>query len=515
MLLFTKMFIVDYFLNKSSLPVYDGVMNEKIQITRYLNFKGDFSFKQRLFQAYYEFIGNPVNAIFNTIVILVNPKMLVNDFDVQLRALFTISILFFTLERFMNLRGLAKYICILCLFCFPLFNHFRFGLMTYVPDLTSGVLLISGYLNLLIFIKNHKVKYFILSLILVFLSIGFRFNFFVYVFLVFFPYIFPLYNIIIKKNIRSKMLYLLIVIGFLFLCFSYIYIHLDFFLNYYKSPAVYAETNLTISIVDIFNYFKRELGWTFLFLLLTFFLINNLSQENSENSKINFFNNLKLAYPFLVLFSFLIFFLNASNQPHVFSFLFTTSLPLASIKLSFFNRFKNIISECKLKIIGLFVLIFSISGFTYQLKYDYKKELNSDGLILAEKIDEELKFLKRKKYFIIFDAALETPLDVYFYRKTKIWNNNQLQFYFTDWHLYGLSNSLDLDELKMQYISKINEIKPDLIFMNVEELNLVRSRNLSIDLNNEIKKFVKGSKAYYNKGYFYYNNQLIATYKRK
>jgi hypothetical protein len=311
------------------------------------------------------------------------------------------------------------------------------------------------------------------------------------------------------------MLYLLIVIGFLFLCFSYIYIHLDFFLNYYKSPAVYAETNLTISIVDIFNYFKRELGWTFLFLLLTFFLINNLSQENSENSKINFFNNLKLAYPFLVLFSFLIFFLNASNQPHVFSFLFTTSLPLASIKLSFFNRFKNIISECKLKIIGLFVLIFSISGFTYQLKYDYKKELNSDGLILAEKIDEELKFLKRKKYFIIFDAALETPLDVYFYRKTKIWNNNQLQFYFTDWHLYGLSNSLDLDELKMQYISKINEIKPDLIFMNVEELNLVRSRNLSIDLNNEIKKFVKGSKAYYNKGYFYYNNQLIATYKRK
>ena len=514
-MVFTKMFIVDDFLNHYSLPVYDGVMNEKIQILRYLSFKGDFSFKQRLFQAYYEFVGNPVNAIFNVLVILISPKMLVNDFDVYLRAFFTITILFFTLDKFLNLKSSVKYTCIFTLFCFPLFNNFRFGLMTYIPDLTSGVLLMSGYINMLIFIKNQRFNNFVLALIFAFLSIGFRFNFFVYVFLIYSPFVFPLIKIILKKELKHTLKYLFIISVFLFLTFIYIYLHLDFFFSYYNRPAVYSETNLIISIVDIYNYFKRELGWTFLLILLTIFLINNLSQENSDNSKVNFSYNIKLAYPFLIVFSFLVFYLNAYNQPHVFSFLFFTLLPLAFIKLSIFNRFKNILSENKLKVIGLLVLFFSTLGFTYQLKYDYKKELTRDGLILAEKIDKELKFYRRKKYFILFDTALEIPLDVYFFRKTKIWNDNQLKFYFTDWHLYEFSNKLDLEELKKHYISKINDIKPDLIFMNVKELNIVKSRQLSIDLNNEIKKYVKSSDKYINKGYFYYNHQLIATYKRK
>ena len=67
--------IYDLF-TKDYLPVFDGVMYEKNQILRYLSFKGNFSFLERINQVIYEFIGNPVSGGFNSILILLNPNFL-------------------------------------------------------------------------------------------------------------------------------------------------------------------------------------------------------------------------------------------------------------------------------------------------------------------------------------------------------------------------------------------------------------------------------------------------------
>ena len=81
--------IYDMFSEKY-LPVFDGVMYENKQIIRYLNFKDNFSFLERINQAIYEFTGNPVSGGFNSFLILLDPNFLINDIDIALRAIFAV-----------------------------------------------------------------------------------------------------------------------------------------------------------------------------------------------------------------------------------------------------------------------------------------------------------------------------------------------------------------------------------------------------------------------------------------
>ena len=60
--------------DESNIPVYDGVMNEKNQITSYIRFKNNFKLLERLNQVVYEFKGNPLSAGFSCMIALINPE---------------------------------------------------------------------------------------------------------------------------------------------------------------------------------------------------------------------------------------------------------------------------------------------------------------------------------------------------------------------------------------------------------------------------------------------------------
>ncbi len=512
LIVLVKMYVVADFLDNNSLPVYDGVMNEKLQIDRYLNFNNDFSFKQRIIQAYYEFKGNPVTSVFNVLVIIINPQMLVNDLDVYLRALFVLLVLLFTLNKFLTSRINFKIAIVFIVFLFPLFNNFRFGLMTYVPDLSSGVLLMCAYLNLMIFLKVQKINYFLIGFSLIFLAVGFRFNFFVYSSIIFLPLIIPITKVILNKEIKKILFYLVFILLFLFVCIFYVKTHFDFFYSYYKRPAVYAETNLMMSLKDIFYYFFRELKISFLWILVSILILNNRSKSEVKS---NLTQNLLLIYPFLSVFLFLTFYMNAYNQPHVFSFLFFLLIPVAFVRTRYLNNLIQMISPRLIYVIVVLTVFFSTTSFFNNLKFDYKKELCPDGLKLAHTIDLHLKNSPSKKYFILFDTALEIPLDVYFFRKTHIWNDNQLRFYFTDWHLYTYSKTLNVDEITSYYINQLNAIKPTLIFVNSNSLNLDPSRAIAMKVNKLVGEYVKNSVMYVKVDSFYYNKRLINTYKKR
>ena len=71
---------------ENNLPVFDGVMNEFDQIRRFEKFNDDFSFIERYNQAVYEYKGNILSPAFSAFITAVFPSMLVNDWDIILRA---------------------------------------------------------------------------------------------------------------------------------------------------------------------------------------------------------------------------------------------------------------------------------------------------------------------------------------------------------------------------------------------------------------------------------------------
>jgi hypothetical protein len=503
--------MVHNFFDNTSLPVFDGVMNEKNQIFRFLNFKGDYSLKQRIIQAYLEFKGNPVTAGFNIPVILISPISLANDIDIYVRAILVLFILFWTLNKFIDSeKGVIKLITIYFIANFPLFYHYRFGLLTYVPDLISGVILFCSYLNLLLFYRDEKIIYFVNCLWMIFIAIAFRFNFFAYVGILFLPFLYSTFKLIYTKKRKELKKYIVLISIFFVLLSVYIAEHFDAFMRYYNRPATYEKSSLASSITFFNDYLNYELGAAFIVSFIFLLILNNCFTKH-------FFSitkwNLVLIYPFLSLFSFLIIYLHAGNQPHVFAFLFFFSVPLTFVKIPFLN-FTNFFKP-KYTYIGMLVLgfVFNLSFFYKKMHTDYKSELNNDGLILAQRIEKEFKNKSVKKYFIMFDAALEIPLDVYFFKKTSVWNDNKLRFYFTDWDYYGISTTLNVQEIKEYYIRNIINQKPKLIFINDGKLELGEGRELASVINDSVKNFIITSKLYTKVDRFYYNNRLINTYK--
>ena len=74
----------------------------------------------------------------------------------------------------------------------PVFHHFRYGLVTYIPELSSALLLMSGVISFTIFKIINKSIYIYIGILLMYASVIFRMNFVVYVFFIF---VFSLWNI--------------------------------------------------------------------------------------------------------------------------------------------------------------------------------------------------------------------------------------------------------------------------------------------------------------------------------
>ena len=494
------------------LPVFDGVMYEKTQILRYLSFKGNFSFIERINQAIYEFKGNPVSGGFNAILILFNPTFLINDYDLLLKSILALTLLFASINFFFNFKKHIYFVGICVLICqAPIFYHFRIGLSTYVPDLFSSLILASSYFFALSYLKYNKIHFLSIALLLIILSVVSRFNFFVFSFLVYLP-LFPSVYLQIKKlNFKNKKILVHISIFLLSLLFLFFYVLYNFndFINYYTKPASYASVSFTSSLNSILIYFKEELGVVFALILITILLIVNSIYYKNDFNTITYLNYY-LILPFLILFVFLTLILKATNQPHVFSILVVFLFPVSFIKIPFFLSIKVFVGS--LVFIALTCSFYRYFQF-YNTVSSYSLKINS--LDIAKKIDFFTNNEKEKSYFILYDTAQEIPLDVYFFKKNKIYTTNDLKFYFTDWDYYDIDKRLDLRKIAMFYKNQIMVQKPKIIVLNEYKLILGKDRRLAENLNNVLVQYVKNSVNYKKVGEQFVDKKKLVFYKLK
>ena len=492
------------------LPVFDGVMYEKTQILRYLSFKGNFSFIERINQVIYEFKGNPVSGGFNAILILFNPNFLINDYDLLLKSILALILLFTSIKFFFNFQSRIYFVGICVLISqVPIFYHFRIGLSTYVPDLFSSLILASSYFFTLSYIKYNKIPFLSISFLLIILSVVSRFNFFVFSFLVYLPLIPAIFLQIKKLNIKNKQNLIHISISLLSLLFLFFYVFYNFndFLNYYMKPASYASVSFTSSLNSILIYFKEELGVVFALILITILLIVN-SIYNKNDFKTITYLNYYLILPFLILFVFLAFILKATNQPHVFSILVVFLFPVSFIKIPFFSSIKVFVGS--LFFITLICSFYRCFQF-YNTVSSFALKINS--LDIAKKIDFFTNNEKEKSYFILYDTAQEIPLDVYFFKKNKIYTTNDLKFYFTDWDYYDIDKRLDLRKIAMFYKNQIIVQKPKIIVLNEYKLILGKDRRLAENLNKVLVQYVKNSVNYKKVGEQFVDKKKLVFYK--
>lgn len=485
--------IYDLFM-KDYLPVYDGVMYEKNQILRYLAFKGDFSFMERINQVIYEYMGNPVSGGFNSFLILLNPNFLINDYDIWIKSVIGLFLLFTSIKLFFDFENKFYYLAICLLISqVPILYHFRIGLSTYVPDLFSSILLLSSYFFTLSFVKKNKISFFTISILLVVFSVISRFNFFVFTFLVYLPIIPAIFNQLKSINYRkSNTIIHIIIITFsiLFLAF-YVYYNFHDFLNYYAKPATYATVTVSTSLQSILSYFNEELGVAFILILITILvLVNRIIYKNNNFSPFKKLNRL-LILPFVFLFIFLVFILNATNQPHVFSILVIFLIPIAFIKIPFQLSGKTLYF-----ILFLVTITFSSARYIKFYNSVTHRGLKINTLDLAKNIDRLSKYDRKKSYFILFDTAQEIPLDIYFYKKYHVFNNNNIKFYFTDWDYYDIDKNLNINNIVALYKKQILSQKPKIIVVNEYKLKLGKDRRLAEKINQTLNQFVEKSLNY-------------------
>jgi hypothetical protein len=510
--IFTKAYFIYNYLLKNSLPVYDGVMYEKNQILRYFLFKQNFSFIERYNQIIYEFSGNHVSSIFNILCIIFNPNLLINDTDIIIRGIISILILFYSIHLYVNKQVKSSSLIILSISAFPIFFHYRFGIFTYIPDLISGIMLLSSYLYTLIFLRVNKIRFLIYSIILICLAIGFRFNFFVYTSIIFFPI---LIKIIIKivefKMIKSNKFKLTIIIISIILIGLYIKYHFNAFIDYYGRDAKYAEISLFTSFKSLNEYILNEVNLLFLVTLVT---INIILNSYFYDSKI-VINNKLLIYPFTSFFLFLTFFLNATNQPHVFSALFIFLIPIAFVKNNIFNFGKKVNNLFFITmLITVNILINSICFF-YKFQNIQQNEIDNSGILLAKKIDQLTNYKKNKKYFMIFESALEIPMDVFFFKKYKEFSENKLKYYYTDFDFYSIDKTLNINNIKDYYISNLKITKPELLIINKKPIDLDKTKKIGSKLNIILNQYIISDTNYNYLSSMNYKNKKILFYKRK
>jgi hypothetical protein len=197
-----------------------------------------------------------------------------------------------------------------------------------------------------------------------------------------------------------------------------------------------------------------------------------------------------------------------------FHFFFIFSFLIGFIRINW-NKDYFPITTKKILVLITISILWSTWNYYQKISFEYKKELTHDGLKLAKLIEKYSESKQQMKYFILFDTSLEIPLDVYFFRKNQIWNDNQLKFYFTDWDFYGISKTLNQKEILKYYINKINTIKPKLIFVNQNNLQLGQSRMLAVRINNDLKNHISNNSNYHYKDKFIYNHQLISVFMLK
>jgi hypothetical protein len=475
---------------KHSLPVYDGVMYEKQQILRFLAFKGNFSPIERYNQFIYELTGNPVSGGFTSLTCLINPKWLENGSNIYVRSFF--AMLVFLGALYLWLRNRVKTIFLFIILFLttqlPIFYHFRFGLGSYVPDVPAALNLISSYmLSLLVLEKKINFKWLFFVPLLLTIAFFSRYNFYAYSVLLFVVLIPSIVKFIRNERLtKERLFFILVFVGFLLIWISYGVLHFESFINYCAKPAEYQKVNLGTSLSDFWDYLISIHGWTSLLVVCFMagcFVIGKTENYDKEKSVRRLFLS---CYPAIVLFLFLYFTLNATNQPHVNS-AFCVVLLVAVLGL--FDSIKwRLPVENKFFFGGYLVVILGVLGWFYMerldsfSKTDKGTELN---MRLFRYIEKE--WPQKPRYFFTHDTQLEIPFDVAYFRKNHVWLDNKLKFYFTDWNFYDIDPALDRDNITSYYLKEIELIKPQIITFPIVDTKEFGKNKLTIEVRRNLK----------------------------
>lgn len=470
---------------KNNIPVFDGVMNEKNQINSYLRFKDDFSLKNRYSQVIYEFLGNQLSAGFGCILALIYPKSLSNDIDILLRTFISIYIFCFSVFKLLQKNGFntnAIFLMISSIFIIPLFYDYRTGITTYVPEISSGLFLFAGFIQLIFFKENNQFKNYIFGLILFALALFSRFNFFVYEIILLLPFTI----IIIKKHISTNKLklfaYSLFSISFFSFYFIYVAQHLAFFQSYYLKPVIYENTSALLSIQHFFSFSKVQLSYLILIFVLLILIFAKFKVDFNYKS-----TSMLFIYQFSFFSIFFLLYMKAS-QPHIFA-LFTLSIVFLVLGV-ITPKYKEILQNKIFVTIG-YSIIFLLLVLNLQNKDKSYKEYKLPNYV-SKYVSNKVEKNKDYKILNCFEEQLEVPLFVNVFHKTQVPMNTNLKFYFHDWNYFDIDNKLNFKSISKLYISQITE-NINLVVIDKKLNKKIKPYKNACYLNRKILSFLSNS----------------------
>lgn len=468
-------------------PIYDGVMYDYQQIRRYESFQNDFSLLNRFNQSIYEFRGNPISGIYSAFLTFVSPSFLVSKWDIFIRSF--IGVFLFSISFYLYFKNFLheKWVLVLLpiLFQLPYFYHYRTGLGSSVPELISVIYLMSGFLFILSGIYRINEKYISLGLVIMFFSVLFRFNFFVYLVLLSFPLCFYLLYEwrFFSKYKRKRILWSLIL--FLLVFSGYVSFYFSSFINYYTKGS-YAFTTLSISFYFMLSVFKEYFGYIGIFIFILIIYGNlvfkrELAIEKKQQKYI------LLVFPFIIFFSFIILYLKSTNVPHIISimaFLFT----LAYISLKFNCRYFSHSKRLSLLLMGLVVV-----GLVFFNLYSIQKQEPIDQYVSQKRVvsylSSKLKNKPALKFRCFYDSSIEIPIIVALYAKSNIFYPFHSGFNVQD-IFYPNSTDFHVKEL----LTSLNDV--DIVIINSTSNNKIQIGDKALVIQNKLRYFLQNNSKY-------------------
>lgn len=479
---------------ENNIPVYDGVTYEKKQIEQFERFKGNYSLWKKNTEFHYQMMMNTVDAGYVCFLIYTAPQWLANDYDVLIRSFLCLFIFSITLYHFLSYlyeKSLVRLTIILLILQLPLFYNERFGLSSYIAEIPSALLLLSGYIHVLIFFRNNKIFNLLLGVLLMAIPIFFRLNFIVYSCLFMIPLAWGILKRVVRLSNLNKLIFIVFssfLIGILFVYFTK---YFDYFISYYITPEVKWEGygDVFAAFSSFLMNFINQLGLLG-FILIAFILVIPKKVIFEEP-----ISKLLLVSPFIIHFCIIIFVNKAAHVPHVitamtvFSVLFLFSIP--QIKSFDMNKTRLVLVMLLIVVTGTFTFYTSLNRAKTTLP-----QLEASNKTVNY-ILKNIKFDKEFKYICIFNDVAETPIDVAIYREKGIYLNSQEHFYY---HNYGWFHKVDkgLNEQKCSdFISnKIDDKFYDLIVLNDRIDKDLLSFPLAKKVWNRTTKHVFNSKKY-------------------
>lgn len=492
-----------------NIPVYDGVTYEKKQIEQFERFKGNFSLWKKNTEKNYQLMMNGVDGGYVTFLIYIAPKWLANDYDVLVRSFISLLIFSFSIFHYLARIHSNDYIRLGLIFLFlqfPLFYSERYGLSTYITEIPSAMLLLSGYIQFSLFRKNEKIVNLLAGVLLMIIPVYFRLNFIVYSFFFILPFIYVIIKFLIYNDWKIRIKVILFLSLILIIILNYFLLYKDYFINYYINPDIKWEGhgNLINSLKSFFIDYFNQIGWIGAFLILIILVSFKKINKVSWSSFYNF-------YPFIVIFSLIILINKYVAISHVisaitiFSFLFLIGL------------LNNIIISSK-KIIAFSFYIFIIFGFiSFFTKYN--KVSKTLDYFEPSVLTEKYIFTKEnnnsvKNYICLYNDVAETPIDVKLYRRTHRYLNSQNHFFYHDYGwFHKIDKSLDsnvcFDYLKNNFETK----KIDLVVLNEKVDQELLKFPLALSIWKKLNHYFRNQNKYkidhieetelYGKLYFY------------